>query len=76
MRPKPNTPLRRIRRAKDWTQSELAQRAGIALCTVHALEHEKQGPTWETAYRLAKALGVTPDELFPVETGEPLRTVA
>ena len=60
-----SSPLRVYRVARNWSQSELAERAGITRVTVGALERGENEPQLATARALAAALGVSPDELFP-----------
>lgn len=59
--------LRTARRLARITQVQLAERSGVSQGTIASLERGLHtNPTLETAYRLAKALGVDPDELFEV----------
>jgi putative transcriptional regulator len=46
------------------TQQELAQACGVTRQTIIALEAEKYSPSLELAFKLAKALGRTLDEVF------------
>ncbi|MDR1990600.1 MAG: helix-turn-helix domain-containing protein [Acidobacteriaceae bacterium] len=48
--------VRSFRHAADWTQSELAERAGIALMSVSAVENGRN-VRWETLTSLANAFG-------------------
>lgn len=61
-------PLRRIRTEKNLTQVALALASGVEQSTISRLERDedKGGVSWETAGRLARALGVEPAELFPL----------
>lgn len=61
--------LRRLREARDWTQADLAKRAGLAFSSIQALESGRtKSPTLDTARKLAAALGVAVDALTPEET--------
>lgn len=61
--------LRATRRQKDITQAQLADEVGIDVTTISDIERGKnQNPSWETVVRLARALDVPPEELFPVES--------
>ena len=51
---------------KGLSQAKLAQRAGIALRHYQNLEYGLARPRIDTLHRLAKALGVTEAELFPL----------
>jgi transcriptional regulator with XRE-family HTH domain len=50
--------LRELREAAGWTQSELAERAGLTRDGVAHLEQGRRKPGWETVLALAEALGV------------------
>jgi transcriptional regulator with XRE-family HTH domain len=54
--------LRELRAGKDWTQGELAEKAGMAQAGIANLEQGRTGPSWETVIRLCAALGVKSDE--------------
>jgi transcriptional regulator with XRE-family HTH domain len=59
--------LVRLRRLQYWTQEELAERAGVSLAIVSSLEQGlRQDPRLSTVVKLARALGVTLDELADV----------
>ncbi|GEM_PF-4176106 len=45
------------------TQAELAEKADVSIATVSAIERGVERPTVRTARKLAKALGVRPQEL-------------
>jgi DNA-binding XRE family transcriptional regulator len=56
-----------------YSQSELAFRAGMHRQALAKLEQGRQGPAWETAIKLARALGVSiaafdPEEPAPKRT--------
>jgi len=53
--------LKQLREATGLTQKELAERAGLHPIGVSQLEIGRRGPTWESACRLADALGVSLD---------------
>ena len=50
--------LKRLRRSRDLTQEELADRIGCAVVTLHKIETEDRRPSKEIAQRLAEALCV------------------
>lgn len=61
--------LRTARKIAGLTQQELAERAGVTDSFISLLESGKREintVSYETVVRLARALGVEPDELFPV----------
>ncbi len=60
-----NNQIRRLRFDHDeMTQEELAQRAGCTRQTIIALEQGKYVPSIELAFKIAKALGVSLEEVF------------
>ncbi len=60
--------IRRLRFDNDeMTQEELANRAGCTRQTIIALEQGKYVPSIELGFRIAKALGVTLEEVFQYE---------
>src|SRR5918993_2350276 len=66
-----------VRRLRMWTQARLAQEAGLSPTTVSSIETGKIGrPHFGTIGKLARALGVAPEELLgsrePVEQQGPV----
>lgn len=62
----PETNLKRIRTAYGYTQAELAQRSGVSLRSIQMYEQRNKdinNAGVSTAYRLAKALGCTMEDL-------------
>jgi transcriptional regulator with XRE-family HTH domain len=55
--------LRRIRKARGWTQEELAERSGLSQQYLSDLERGKRNPTIVTIYELAQAFGASHLEL-------------
>lgn len=56
--------IRFYRKQKQLSQEELAKRCGVSRQTINAIENEKYDPTLALAFRLAKALEITVDQLF------------
>ncbi|RLP77988.1 XRE family transcriptional regulator [Mycetocola tolaasinivorans] len=64
--------LRRLRQRRELTLSELAERTAISISTLSRLESGARRPTLEQLLPLARAYGVTLDELVDApETGDP-----
>jgi putative transcriptional regulator len=57
--------MRRLRRAAELTQQELADRAGVSKWTVHSAENGHHVPHFGTITKLADALGVPAETIFP-----------
>ena len=49
--------LKELRTAAGLTQEQLADKAGVSLGTIRALEQCSYDPTWPTTQALARALG-------------------
>ncbi|MFI7587209.1 helix-turn-helix domain-containing protein [Spongisporangium articulatum] len=64
--------LRELRRARDITLTDLAEQTGISVSTLSRLESGSRRPTLELLLPLARAYGVTLDELVDAPaTGDP-----
>ncbi len=55
--------LRRVRRARDVTQAQLAEQTGFAISTIGRIEKGRESPRIETLFKLAQALGIDPKVL-------------
>jgi putative transcriptional regulator len=63
----------RVQRAmRDLTQADLAERAGMTRASVNAIEGGRMIPSILLALRLARALGVSVDDLFSLSGEERL----
>src|SRR5512135_2957992 len=51
--------IQQARRAKSWTQEDLAHHAGLDFSYVNQLENGKRNPSLATLYKVATALGVS-----------------
>ncbi len=56
--------IREIRKKIGISQEELAKKCDVSRQTVNAIENNKYDPTLALAFRLAKQLDITVDELF------------
>jgi DNA-binding XRE family transcriptional regulator len=56
--------VRERRKAKEWTQERLAEKAGIAAIQVGFVERGENVPKLTLILRIAQALGVRPGELI------------
>ena len=55
-----------LRRGRGWEQDDLAAKAGVSQSTVSRVETgARRAPSSETMRRLARALGVPVDALYP-----------
>jgi transcriptional regulator with XRE-family HTH domain len=55
--------LSKYRKAKGLTQEDLVKKSGVAISQIRRYEADKSSPTLDVLRRLAKALGVSIDEL-------------
>ena len=56
--------VRKLRLTKDWSQDELAYRAGLHRTYVGGVERAERNVTLQTVEKLAHALNVHPKELL------------
>ena len=56
--------LKRIRTEKDISQGDIARELGVDRGFISTIENGKTNPTLATITKLAKAVGVTTDELL------------
>ena len=59
--------MRKVRRALDLTQQQLADAVGVSRQTVISVEQGRYRPSVELALRLARAMSTTVEELFILE---------
>jgi len=62
-----NTNVRRLRELRALSQRELAARAGLSVTTVNRIEIGQRKPMPKTVRKLARALGVSPQELLAAQ---------
>ena len=53
-----------LRAQNDWTQADLADQVGISRQAVISIEKYKYTPSLELAFIIAKAFGVSIDQVF------------
>ena len=53
--------------AGEMTQAQLAEQVGVTRQTIVAIEKQSYSPSLELAFRIARAFGVTVDEVFTYE---------
>jgi transcriptional regulator with XRE-family HTH domain len=56
--------IKTLRRVRDWTQEELAERAGMQRSYLADLERGSRNPSLRTILKMANALGVTVSALL------------
>jgi len=58
--------VRELRKAREFSQEELAHRAGLHYTYVGGIERGERNPALVNIGKIAAALGVSPAELFSV----------
>ena len=56
--------LRVLRAEREWSQAELAERAGVSRQTVNAIEVGKYDPSLPLAFTLARIFGQAIEQIF------------
>jgi putative transcriptional regulator len=56
--------LRELRAAKEWSQSDLADKLGVSRQTVNAIETEKYDPSLPLAFKVARLFKLGIEEIF------------
>ena len=55
------------RAMNDWTQEELARRVNVTRKTINTVENRKFIPSTYLALKIARAFGVTVEEVFQID---------
>jgi transcriptional regulator with XRE-family HTH domain len=56
--------LKEVRESKDETQESLSAKSGITLSTIARIETARINPSVSTVFALARAMKISPKELF------------
>jgi putative transcriptional regulator len=56
--------LRELRAAKEWSQSDLADKLEVSRQTINAIETEKYDPSLPLAFKVAKLFKLPIEEIF------------
>lgn len=56
--------LRELRAAKEWSQSDLADKLGVSRQTVNAIETEKYDPSLPLAFKTARLFKLRIEDIF------------
>ena len=60
--------LRELREAKQWSQSDLAEKLGVSRQTVNAIETEKYDPSLPLAFKAARLFNLSIEDIFDDKT--------
>lgn len=61
--------LRALRAAKEWSQSDLAEKLGVSRQTVNAIETERYDPSLPLAFRVARLFRLPIEDIFEHDGG-------
>lgn len=56
--------LRELRAAREWSQSDLAEKLGVSRQTINAIETEKYDPSLPLAFKLARLFRLPIEKIF------------
>ena len=56
--------LRELRAAKEWSQSDLADKLGVSRQTINAIETEKYDPSLPLAFKVARLFKTSIETIF------------
>ena len=59
--------LRELREARDWSQSDLADKLGVSRQTVNAIETEKYDPSLPLAFKVARLFKMSIEDIFEMD---------
>ena len=59
--------LRELRAAREWSQSDLADKLGVSRQTVNAIETEKYDPSLPLAFKVARLFKMKIEDIFEVD---------
>jgi putative transcriptional regulator len=59
--------LRELRAARDWSQSDLADKLGVSRQTVNAVETGKYDPSLPLAFKIARLMRLPIEEIFSLD---------
>lgn len=59
--------LRDLREAREWSQSDLADKLGVSRQTINAIETEKYDPSLPLAFKVARLFKQPVEDIFFAE---------
>ncbi len=62
--------VRELRKAKNWTLEQAAQKAGLARSTLSKIENQQMSPTFDAVKKLAEGLDISVPQLFTAPKSE------
>ncbi len=62
--------VRALRKARNWTLEQAAQKAGLARSTLSKIENGQMSPTFDAVKKLAEGLNISVPQLFTAPRGD------
>ncbi|MGD0829787.1 MAG: helix-turn-helix transcriptional regulator [Terracidiphilus sp.] len=59
--------IKELRMAREWTQEELAQAAGVSRQSINSIERNRYVPSLELALVFARLFACSTDQIFQLE---------
>jgi putative transcriptional regulator len=59
--------LRELRAAREWSQSDLADKLGVSRQTINAIETEKYDPSLPLAFKMARLFKLPIEQFFSAD---------
>jgi putative transcriptional regulator len=59
--------MRELRAAKEWSQSDLADKLDVSRQTINAIETEKYDPSLPLAFKVARLFKAKIEEIFELD---------
>ena len=59
--------LRGLRAAREWSQSDLAEKLSVSRQTINAIETEKYDPSLPLAFKVARLFKTSIEEIFKLD---------
>ncbi len=56
--------LRELRLAREWSQSDLADKLGVSRQTINAIETDKYDPSLPLAFKVARLFKLSIEDIF------------
>ncbi len=67
MTPKITNRVKELRTAREWTQEQLAQAAGVSRQSINSIERNRYVPSLELALIFARIFNSSTDQIFQLE---------
>lgn len=62
--------LRVLRAEREWSQADMAERLGVSRQTINSIETGKYDPSLPLAFKIARLVGLSVEEVFQLDEEE------